>query len=137
MHTIGICTSSFVMRLALLDHISSAGRVTGKNRKRQYFKLFARSKPCWLDLGALAVLKHAVNTNHNRIFIYGDSKLIISQLNGVWKCKAEHLAPYYEEGLHITRQLQILCDTGVFKLAHVYREYNVDADGLANAQQLC
>lgn len=33
--------------------------------------------------GILAVLRHALLTQHTRICIYGDSKLVISQLNGI------------------------------------------------------
>ena len=49
--------------------------------------------------GALAVLRHALSMRCPRIFLYGDSKLVVSQLNGVWMCKTDHLAPYYEQGL--------------------------------------
>ena len=87
-------------------------------------------------LGVLAVLRRAVRqvreTTCNRVWIYGDSKLVISQLSGVWKCKADNLAPFYEEGLHAVRHLHTACIDGSFRMTHIYREYNVDADALAN-----
>lgn len=83
-------------------------------------------------LGALAVLRHAETSRCNRVCVYGDSKLIISQLRGEWKCKAENLSPLYEQGLILVRRLQSQCRDGFFLLTHVYREYNADADGLAN-----
>ena len=83
-------------------------------------------------LGVLEVLRHAENSRFDRICVYGDSKLVISQLNGEWKCKAAHLAPLYETGLQIIRRLHGACSDGLFRLSHVYREYNADADSLAN-----
>ena len=32
----------------------------------------------------------------NEVKIYGDSKLVVSQMNGWWKAKAEHLIPLYQ-----------------------------------------
>ena len=32
--------------------------------------------------GALAVLQHAVSMQYTRVLVYGDSKLIVSHLNG-------------------------------------------------------
>ncbi len=49
--------------------------------------------------GALAVLEHALSQGCARVCIYGDSKLVISQLTGRWKCKAANLVQYYEHGL--------------------------------------
>jgi ribonuclease HI len=82
--------------------------------------------------GALAVLQHAVSMQYNRILVYGDSKLIVSQLNGVWRCKANNLTVFYEQGLALVRRLHETCADNAFGLAHVYREFNADADSLAN-----
>ena len=58
--------------------------------------------------------------------------LVIKQLCEVWKCKADNLAPYYENGLELMRQLRQNCTSGIAAISHVYREYNADADSLAN-----
>ena len=58
--------------------------------------------------------------------------LVVEQLSGVWKCKADNLTPLYEQGLSMVRRVQDQCFDGFFQLAHVYREYNVDADSRAN-----
>ena len=78
------------------------------------------------------MLRHALASRATRICIYGDSKLVVSQLSGIWQCKADNLTLYYEEGLRLIRQLQAVCNDGLFCLSHVYREYNVDAHALAN-----
>jgi ribonuclease HI len=82
--------------------------------------------------GVLAVLRHALSSRFTRICIYGDSKLVVQQLNGLWQCKAINLAEFYEQGLGMVRRLREACAPGCFTLAHVYREFNVDADSLAN-----
>jgi ribonuclease HI len=82
--------------------------------------------------GILAVLQHAVLQRASRICIYGDSKLVVSQLTGAWKCKASNLVANYELGLELVRQLHQRCASGYLLLGHVYREFNADADSLAN-----
>ena len=82
--------------------------------------------------GVLAVLEHALSSGFTKIHIFGDSKLVVQQLNGIWKCKASNLFSSYEKGLDMVRRLREVCASGSFVLAHVYREFNVDADGLAN-----
>ena len=83
-------------------------------------------------LGAFAVLEHAVYMGYNRVLIYGDSVLVVRHLNGKWKCNAAHLAHYYERGWALMRRLHVVCEAVVFCVAHVYREFNADADSLAN-----
>ena len=82
--------------------------------------------------GALAVLQHAASMQYTRIRVYGDSKLIVSQLNGIWRCNANNLIAFYEQGLALVRRLHETCTDNGFGLAHVYREFNADADSLAN-----
>ena len=82
--------------------------------------------------GILAVLQHAALQRSTRICIYGDSKLVISQLTGIWKCKASNLVADYEQGLELVRQLHVRCASGFLSLGHVYQEFNADADSLAN-----
>jgi ribonuclease HI len=82
--------------------------------------------------GILAVLQHAVLQRSTRVCIYGDSKLVISQLTGEWKCKASNLVANYEIGLDLVRQLHDKCASGFLRLSHIYREFNADADSLAN-----
>jgi ribonuclease HI len=45
-----------------------------------------------------AALRYLESMNWNgELQIYGDSKLVICQLNGEWKCKKEHLQIYLTE----------------------------------------
>ncbi len=51
---------------------------------------------------------------------------MVRQLNGQYKVKNEGLKPLYQEALSIIRTLEW------FKVRHVRREFNKDADRLAN-----
>ena len=82
--------------------------------------------------GALAVLQHAVSMQYTRVLVYGDSKLIVSHLNGQWRCRADNLTSFYEQGLGLIRRLSENSANHAFCSAHVYRQFNADADSLAN-----
>ncbi len=82
-------------------------------------------------MGVLSVPRHALASRCDRVCVYGDSKLVISQVQGTWKCHAANLAPYYEDGLRLVRRLHDTCSTGFYKMSHVYREFSAGADSLA------
>ena len=46
--------------------------------------------------------------------------------------QSANLVMYYERGLALIRRMQQKCIDGTFSFSHIYREYNADADGLAN-----
>ena len=58
--------------------------------------------------------------------------LVVKQLNGIWACRATHLVPMYEYGLRLVRELQERDTVIHVVIEHVYREYNGEADSLAN-----
>ena len=75
-------------------------------------------------------------TSNNRplfhLHFYGDSKLVIEQLRGAWRCKHPNLQILYglcQKLIYEIKQIDanstVICD-------HVYREQNKIADGLAN-----
>ena len=68
---------------------------------------------------------------YTRVRVNGDSKLIVKQLTGEWRCKAPNLQAYYERGLALSRH-QSGISVNNLKMSHVYREFNADADSLAN-----
>jgi ribonuclease HI len=59
--------------------------------------------------------------------IYGDSELVIKQLNGQYKCKTDALRNYYEECREILKSFQLLI------LRHISREHNEEANRLAQS----
>eukprot|EP00973_Karenia_brevis_P047540 6597910-Karenia_brevis.AAC.1 len=44
----------------------------------------------------------------------------------------QHLVPYYEKGLQLLRYLRARPHVRNILIEHVVREFNADADGLAN-----
>lgn len=72
--------------------------------------------------GMEAALSHGIS----ELYVYGDSKLAISQVKGVWKCKSDNLAPLYEEAKTAYKSFD-LCH-----LEHVPRAKNKIADALSN-----
>jgi ribonuclease HI len=51
--------------------------------------------------------------------VYGDSELVIKQLNGQYECKSEALRSYYEECREILKSFPLVT------LQHIPREHNV------------
>ena len=76
--------------------------------------------------GLLMGLNAAVNLNIKNLAVYGDSKLVINQLNGTFQVKAGNLIECYNNAAIIKHKLNYV----TFK--HVYRTENKRADKLAN-----
>ncbi|XP_004291837.1 PREDICTED: uncharacterized protein LOC101312118 [Fragaria vesca subsp. vesca] len=71
-------------------------------------------------------LKYALEKGFSRIFVQGDSKLVCMQVQGLWQVKNQNLSTLYEE-------VKKLKDRFVsFKISHVLRELNSEADAQAN-----
>ncbi|XP_062024897.1 uncharacterized protein LOC133740981 [Rosa rugosa] len=71
-------------------------------------------------------LKYALKKGFSRIFVQGDSKLVCMQVQGLWQVKNQNLSTLYEE-------VKKLKDGFVsFKISHVLRELNSEADAQAN-----
>jgi ribonuclease HI len=59
--------------------------------------------------------------------IYGDSELVIMQLNGQYECKSDALRSYYEECREILKSFLLVI------LQHIPREHNEEANRLAQS----
>jgi ribonuclease HI len=59
--------------------------------------------------------------------VYGDSELVIKQLNDQYKCKSDALRSYNEECKEILKSFQLVI------LQHIPREHNEEANRLAQA----
>lgn len=71
-------------------------------------------------------LAKAVEMQVRTIEIYSDSELMVKQLNGIYKVKSPNL-----KGLHAQCK-ESLSQFASWKVSHVYRESNKEADQLAN-----
>jgi ribonuclease HI len=59
--------------------------------------------------------------------IYGDSELVIKQLNGQYECKSDALRNYYEECREILKSFKLVI------LQHIPREHNEEVNRLAQS----
>jgi len=76
--------------------------------------------------GLIAALDYAQQHGIRALRVESDSELLVRQMLGQYKVKSPELRPLFER----TRKMAQGFDT--FKIGHVYREQNAEADALAN-----
>lgn len=76
--------------------------------------------------GLLAALTWAVEHQAAPLIVRSDSELLVKQMLGVYRVKNPGLQPLYQQALQLVGRL------GRVKFQHVRREYNKEADRLAN-----
>ena len=83
------------------------------NNYAEYFALYAG-------------LSLAIKNNIKNLTVYGDSNLVIQQMNKKWKVKSKNLKGLFNKCSELVEQFNII----IFQ--HVLRKYNKRADELAN-----
>jgi ribonuclease HI len=76
--------------------------------------------------GLIAALDYAQNHGIRALRIESDSELMVKQMRGQYKVKSEELKPLFERAKKMSQTLEL------FRINHVYREQNKDADALVN-----
>jgi ribonuclease HI len=76
--------------------------------------------------GLVAALRWAADHQTSPLLIRSDSELLIKQMRGEYRVKNPGLQPLYEEARALMRRI------GRVTFEHVRREFNKDADRLAN-----
>ena len=76
--------------------------------------------------GLIAALRWATAHGISKLHIRADSELLVKQMLGQYRVKSPGLQPLYEQARALTRQI------GDVTFEHVRREFNKDADRLAN-----
>lgn len=76
--------------------------------------------------GLIAALAAAIELGARSLEVLADSELMVRQMNGVYKVKNERLKPLFAEAKALAAQLPR------FRIVHVPREENREADRLAN-----
>ena len=71
-------------------------------------------------------LKEARSLNIDNLSVYGDSKLVINQMNGLYKVKNKNMIVLYDKCKKIEKMFNNI------HYFHVYRNKNKRADELAN-----
>ncbi len=76
--------------------------------------------------GLIAALDYAQNHEIRGLRIESDSELMVKQMRGQYKVKSEELRPLFERAKKMSQTFES------FRINHVYREQNKDADALVN-----
>lgn len=76
--------------------------------------------------GLIAALDYAQTHDVRALRIEADSELMVKQMRGQYKVKSEDLRPLYERASKMAQGL------ASFRIDHVYREKNREADALVN-----
>jgi ribonuclease HI len=74
----------------------------------------------------IAALDKAISLGARQVTVYSDSELMVKQINGQYRIKNAALQPLYAEAVKLTGRLDS------FKISHIRREQNAEADALAN-----
>lgn len=76
--------------------------------------------------GLIAALDYAESHGIRALRIESDSELLVKQMRGQYKVKSADLRPLFERARKMAQGLES------FRIDHVYREQNREADALAN-----
>jgi probable phosphoglycerate mutase len=76
--------------------------------------------------GLLAALRWSAEHHLSPLLVRSDSELLVKQMRGEYRVKNPGLQPLYEEARSLIRQI------GRVSFEHIRREFNKDADRLAN-----
>ena len=76
--------------------------------------------------GLIAALDYAESQSIQALRIESDSELLVKQMRGQYKVKSPDLKPLYERAKKMSQAI------AAFRIEHVYREQNKEADALAN-----
>jgi ribonuclease HI len=76
--------------------------------------------------GLIAALDYTQSHGVRALRIESDSELLVKQMRGQYKVKSAELRPLYERARKMAQSLES------FRIDHVYREQNREADALAN-----
>lgn len=76
--------------------------------------------------GLIAALDYAQSNNIRALRIESDSELLVKQMRGQYKVKSADLKPLFERAKKMSQAF------ASFRVDHVYREQNAEADALAN-----
>jgi ribonuclease HI len=76
--------------------------------------------------GLIAALDYAQTHGIRGLRVESDSELMVKQMRGQYKVKSEDLKPLFERAKKMSQTLE------AFRIEHVYREQNREADALVN-----
>jgi ribonuclease HI len=109
--------------------LSGAGMVIYKNEEEIWssHKFIGCKTNNQAEYSALIFgLEGALNLGIKTLSVFGDSLLVINQINGLYKVKSDFLLPLHKEALALKSKFDYI------EFNHVYRDNNKRADELSN-----
>ncbi len=76
--------------------------------------------------GLLAALQYAADHGCTDVLVRSDSELLVKQMRGEYRVKHPNLQPLFQQASRLVARI------GHVRFQHVRREFNADADRLAN-----
>jgi ribonuclease HI len=76
--------------------------------------------------GLIKGLEHAILLEIEEIFVQGDSKIVINQVQDIYRTNCEDLKPLYNNVLNLKKKFKTI------DFEHIYRRDNIFADSLVN-----
>jgi ribonuclease HI len=99
----------------------------GEEGAEELFEALGRTTNNVAEYRALLIaLARAEEVGADEVEIFSDSELLVRQVNGNYRVKADHLKPLVAEAVHRAKGFRR------FSIVHVRREQNRNADRLAN-----
>ena len=76
--------------------------------------------------GLIKGLEHAILLEIEELFVQGDSKIVINQVQDIYRTNCEDLKPLYNNVLNLKKKFKTI------DFEHIYRRDNIFADSLVN-----
>ncbi len=76
--------------------------------------------------GLIKGLEHAISLEIKELFVQGDSKIVINQVQDIYRTNCEDLKPLYNNVLNLKKKFTSI------DFEHIYRRDNIFADSLVN-----
>tara|TARA_B100000902_G_scaffold365130_1_gene385788 strand:- start:307 stop:711 length:405 start_codon:yes stop_codon:yes gene_type:complete len=74
----------------------------------------------------ISALKYASNLEIKYLYVEGDAKIVIDQINNICNINYERVKPLHKEVNNLKSKFDFI------NFEHIYRKYNIYADSLAN-----
>jgi len=98
----------------------------GVELKRKAFFLGKTTNNVAEYTAIIKAIEAALQIGAEKLAIFSDSELLVRQINGRYKVKSENIKPLYRQAMDLMGQLNS------WKVSHVRREMNVQADAIVN-----
>jgi ribonuclease HI len=76
--------------------------------------------------GLIKGLEYAISLEIKELLVQGDSKIVINQVQDIYRTNCEDLKPLYNNVLNLKKKFNII------DFEHIYRRDNIFADSLVN-----